>query len=132
MFASQSLVEHVARGLLGLGALMASALLAPTSPWAALALLPVALVALRGCPMCWTLGLIQMVMARARGERPGGRVGRVTRIAARRPPPRGERQAARGAEAETEAEKDGRLEAWESVDRGPGAEQRRAWAARSR
>ncbi|WP_438022182.1 hypothetical protein [Sorangium sp. So ce233] len=75
MFASKSLVEHVARGLLGLGAFAASALLAPAHPWAALALLPVGLVALRGCPMCWTLGLIQTVMARvarARGVRPEG------------------------------------------------------------
>ncbi|WP_437923471.1 hypothetical protein WMF37_31140 [Sorangium sp. So ce291] len=128
MFASKSLVEHVARGLLGFGALTASALLAPTSPWAALALLPVALVALRGCPLCWTLGLIQTVMARARGERPEGpcRPCHSDRCAA--PAPRGERQAARGAEAE----KDRRLEAWESVERGPEAEQRRASAARSR
>ncbi|HTN85859.1 MAG TPA: hypothetical protein VL242_19300 [Sorangium sp.] len=95
MFASKSLVEHVARGLLGFGALTASALLAPTSPWAALALLPVALVALRGCPMCWTLGLLQTVMARARGERPEGpcRPCHADRCAAPAPP----RRAAGGA-----------------------------------
>ncbi|WP_437826603.1 hypothetical protein [Sorangium sp. So ce1153] len=72
MLASRSLVEHLARGVLGFGAVAASALLAPASRWASLALLPVALVALRGCPMCWALGLIQTVMARARGERPEG------------------------------------------------------------
>ncbi|WP_437284288.1 hypothetical protein [Sorangium sp. So ce406] len=73
MFASKSRLEHVARGIVGLVALVAAALLAPAHPWAALALLPVALVALRGCPMCWTLGLIQTVRARAaraRGEEP--------------------------------------------------------------
>ncbi|WP_437933800.1 hypothetical protein [Sorangium sp. So ce341] len=72
MFASKSLAAHAARGVIGLGAFAASALLAPDLPWASIALLPVALVALRGCPMCWTVGLIQAAVARARGERPEG------------------------------------------------------------
>ncbi|WP_437963887.1 hypothetical protein WMF04_29680 [Sorangium sp. So ce260] len=72
MFASKSLVAHVARGVIGFGALAAAVLLARDLLWLSLALLPVALVALRGCPMCWTVGLIQTVAARARGERPEG------------------------------------------------------------
>ncbi|CAN95131.1 MULTISPECIES: hypothetical protein [Sorangium] len=68
MFVSRSLVEHLARGAICLAALVASVLVARASLWLAMALLPVALVAVGGCPMCWTLGLIQMVRARARGE----------------------------------------------------------------
>ena len=64
MFASKSILEHLARGAAGLGALVASAVLAPTQPWLSVALFPLALVALRGCPMCWTVGLIQTVRAR--------------------------------------------------------------------
>ena len=61
MFASKSVLEHVLRGVLGLAALAAAVLLAPHRPWLALAALPVALFALRGCPSCWLLGLIQTV-----------------------------------------------------------------------
>lgn len=68
MFVSRSLVEHFARGAICLAALVASVLVARASLWLAMALLPVALVAVGGCPMCWMLGLIQMVSARARGE----------------------------------------------------------------
>jgi hypothetical protein len=68
MFVSRSLVEHLARGAICLAALVASVLVARASLWLAMALLPVALVAVGGCPMCWALGLIQMVGARARGE----------------------------------------------------------------
>jgi hypothetical protein len=64
MFASKSLLEHLARGTAGLGALVAAVALAPAWPWLSLVLLPLALVALRGCPMCWTVGLIQTVHAR--------------------------------------------------------------------
>lgn len=65
MFASKSLLEHLVRGIVGIGAFVASGPLAVTHPWLALALIPVAFVALRGCPMCWTVGLVQTVLARA-------------------------------------------------------------------
>jgi hypothetical protein len=64
MFASRSILEHLARGAIGIGAFMASGPLASTRPWLALALLPVAFIALRGCPLCWTVGLVQTVLAR--------------------------------------------------------------------
>ncbi len=73
MFASRSLTEHLFRGALGIGALIASVLLAPRSPIASLALVPVALVAFRGCPLCWTLGLAQTVLATLRGRTHSGR-----------------------------------------------------------
>jgi len=59
MFGSKSLAEHLVRGLIGLGALVAAVLLAPRQPWLAVALLPVGLVSLRGCPSCWLMGLIE-------------------------------------------------------------------------
>lgn len=67
MFASRTVTEHLARGAVGLGAFAAAMVLAPSHPWA-LALLPLAFVALRGCPMCWTLGLIETVAAKLRGK----------------------------------------------------------------
>jgi hypothetical protein len=67
MFASRSLAEHLARGVVGLGTFAAAMPLAPSHPWA-LALLPLAFVALRGCPMCWTMGLVETVVAKLRGK----------------------------------------------------------------
>lgn len=61
MFASKSLTEHVARGLIGLGALVAALFLASQQPWLAVAVLLVGLFALRGCPSCWLLGLAETV-----------------------------------------------------------------------
>lgn len=57
MFASRSVPVHVARGVLGLVALVAAIALAPTSGWFLL-LLPLTVVLWRGCPTCWLMGLI--------------------------------------------------------------------------
>jgi hypothetical protein len=73
MFASRSLAAHLVRGGVGLGALAATALWAPHAAWLALPLLLLALVALRGCPMCWTIGLVQTWLARTRGKGAGPR-----------------------------------------------------------
>lgn len=60
-FASESLPRHLIRGALGFGLIGAGlGLAAILSPFALL-LAPAGLVALRGCPMCWTLGLIQTI-----------------------------------------------------------------------
>ena len=68
MFASKSLVEHGARGVIGLGAFACAVFLAPHQPWLALAALPVGMLALRGCPSCWLLGLVEtVVLRRAKG-----------------------------------------------------------------
>ena len=71
MFASSSITEHVVRGAVGIGAFAGAALCGAQSPLLALALLPVALVALRGCPMCWTMGLIETIANRVRGQSDG-------------------------------------------------------------
>jgi hypothetical protein len=68
MFASRTLVEHLARGALGLGALALSVALGTEAPWLLALTLPVALLALRGCPMCWTVGLIETVVAKLQGR----------------------------------------------------------------
>ncbi|WP_139984104.1 hypothetical protein [Nocardioides litoris] len=58
MFASRSVAEHVARGVLGLVLLVAGIALAQAvSAWWLL-LLPLTVVLWRGCPTCWVMGLI--------------------------------------------------------------------------
>ncbi len=58
-FASKSLSEHLVRGGVGLGALIGSIALIPVAGLVSLLLLPVGVVALRGCPTCWAIGLMQ-------------------------------------------------------------------------
>lgn len=60
-FASRSLPAHLARGTIGFGSVAAAIALAPVIGWAGLLLLPVGVVALRGCPVCWTIGLVQTI-----------------------------------------------------------------------
>jgi hypothetical protein len=71
MFASNSLAEHLPRGALGAGAFAAAVALAPAG-WPPLLLVPLALVASRGCPLCWLTGLVQTLWASARGRRTPG------------------------------------------------------------
>ncbi len=55
--ASGSISEHLLRGAAGLiAAVLAIALLARVGP-VSLALLPLTVLAWRGCPTCWTVGL---------------------------------------------------------------------------
>ncbi|MFF2039418.1 hypothetical protein ACFVVX_03235 [Kitasatospora sp. NPDC058170] len=60
-FASASLPRHLVRGVVGFGSLVASFALIPVFGPLTLLLLPVGVLALRGCPMCWTIGLVQTV-----------------------------------------------------------------------
>ena len=62
-FASASLSRHLARGAIGFGAVVASFALMPAVGPGGL-LLPVGLVALRGCPTCWAIGLLQTLSRR--------------------------------------------------------------------
>ena len=58
-----ALARHLLRGLAA-AALIAAALLPPGGPtWTAILLLPAAMLLLRGCPMCWLLGLAERVRA---------------------------------------------------------------------
>ena len=65
-FASASLAEHLLRGMLGFGALIAALLSGTEYPLAALALFVLALLVMRGCPSCWTIGLIGTCRLRGR------------------------------------------------------------------
>ena len=72
MFASRSIAGHLARGTIGLSALATAIALGPVRPLIALALVPIALVALRGCPACWAIGLIQTLAVRLGARRRAG------------------------------------------------------------
>ncbi|MFE1443570.1 hypothetical protein [Streptomyces sp. NPDC058739] len=62
-FAGATVPRHLARGAVGFGALAASLALLPVSGPISLLLAPVGLIALRGCPMCWAIGLMETVSA---------------------------------------------------------------------
>ncbi|WP_435613143.1 hypothetical protein [Streptomyces sp. bgisy159] len=62
-FAGDSVPRHLARGTLGFGALIASLALLPVTGPVSLLLAPAGLIALRGCPMCWAIGLAETVSA---------------------------------------------------------------------
>jgi len=63
-FASPRLRTHLLRGAGGLGALALALWLQPTSAWLSVALVPLAIWLLKGCPMCWTIGLFETVAQR--------------------------------------------------------------------
>ncbi|SDR79959.1 hypothetical protein SAMN04488570_0421 [Nocardioides scoriae] len=56
LFASRSVAEHVVRGVVGLVLVVLALAYAGTTAWALLLVVP-AVVAWRGCPTCWALGL---------------------------------------------------------------------------
>ena len=67
-FASSSVARHLVRGVLGLGLLVAAFALIPVIGAVSLLIAPLGVVALRGCPTCWALGLAQTI-SRGRLER---------------------------------------------------------------
>lgn len=67
-YASKSLPVHLARGFAGFGLIATSIALAPVVGWISLLALPLGVLALRGCPTCWAIGLAQ-TLSRGRLER---------------------------------------------------------------
>ncbi len=68
MFGSASLGAHLMRGAAAV-ALLAWAIFHQTAhPWLSLVAGVAALVALRGCPVCWTLGLVETLSRDRRGS----------------------------------------------------------------
>ncbi|MCX5394704.1 hypothetical protein [Streptomyces sp. NBC_00094] len=67
-FASKSVPRHLARGAVGFGLIVGSIALVPVAGPATLLAAPLALIAFRGCPTCWMVGLAQTV-SRGRLER---------------------------------------------------------------
>lgn len=62
-FASQTLTAHLFRGAAAFGLLYWAISQQHTHPVWALAAGALALVAMRGCPVCWAIGLVQTVIA---------------------------------------------------------------------
>lgn len=68
MFGSAFLGAHLMRGAAA-AALLAWAIVHQTAhPWLSLGAGVAALVALRGCPMCWTVGLVETLSQGRRGS----------------------------------------------------------------
>ncbi|MFI8964639.1 hypothetical protein ACIGO8_21285 [Streptomyces sp. NPDC053493] len=67
-YASKSVPRHLARGAVGFGLIIGSIALVPVAGPATLLAAPLALIAFRGCPTCWMVGLAQTV-SRGRLER---------------------------------------------------------------
>lgn len=65
-FASRTITRHLLRGAAGLLLLLWAIGQFATQPVVAVAAAGAAVVALRGCPMCWTVGLIETVASRVR------------------------------------------------------------------
>jgi hypothetical protein len=66
MFGSTSIAAHLTRGVIA-AALIAWAVLDQSSnPAFAVIAIALAIVAMRGCPMCWVLGLVETVGNRMR------------------------------------------------------------------
>ena len=61
IFGNRTIGLHLLRGVLGLAALYMSFSTFRGSTWATLICLGAALFLLKGCPMCWTLGLIETI-----------------------------------------------------------------------
>ncbi|QNS08386.1 hypothetical protein [Streptomyces xanthii] len=67
-FASKSVPRHLARGAIGFGLIAGSIALVPAFGPVTLLAAPLALIAFRGCPTCWAVGLTQTI-SRGRLER---------------------------------------------------------------
>jgi hypothetical protein len=60
-FASTSVPRHLIRGGIGFGALIGAFALLPAVGLYSLLLLPLGVLALRGCPTCWMIGLAETI-----------------------------------------------------------------------
>jgi hypothetical protein len=69
-FASQSLAGYLLRGAVAFGLLYWAIVLQQAQPFVALLAGAGALVAMRGCPVCWTVGLVETIGQKFR-HRPG-------------------------------------------------------------
>ena len=73
LFASNTLTGHVVRGAIAFALLYAAITQQHQHPWWALLAGALSLVAMRGCPICWTIGLAETIGQRwraTRGRRP--------------------------------------------------------------
>jgi hypothetical protein len=67
-FASQSLAEHLLRGAVAFTQLYWALAHQQAQPLMALLAGAGALVAMRGCPVCWTIGLVETLGQKLKGR----------------------------------------------------------------
>lgn len=65
MYCSTSVTAHLMRGALALACILGAMTWTPYF-WPALALLPLAVYLMRGCPACWLVGLLEAIRHRGR------------------------------------------------------------------
>ena len=68
VFASRTIWEQLTRGVIGIGAFTCAVLWTASYPWLAWLAIPVGVLAFRGCPMCWTVGLVMTIVAKVQGR----------------------------------------------------------------
>lgn len=61
---NSSVAVHLLRGAIGFGALAASLATVNQTWWPTFVLMPIALWMLKGCPVCWTVGLFETIAHR--------------------------------------------------------------------
>ena len=64
LFATQTLTGHMIRGVVALALLYLAIGQQHVHPGASLLAGLLALVAMRGCPVCWTIGLVETIQQR--------------------------------------------------------------------
>ena len=69
VFASRSITGHLVRGAIAASLLMWAVLHQQSHPALAIIALLLAVVAMRGCPACWTVGLVETVGQKLTGRR---------------------------------------------------------------
>ena len=68
MFGSPTITGHLSRGVIGGGALTGAVVWSSSHPMFAMLAVLTALAAFRGCPMCWTIGLVETISAKVSGR----------------------------------------------------------------
>ena len=66
MFASRTIAAHLLRGLIAAALITWALLHQSSSPAFAAAAGVLAVIVMRGCPLCWTLGLLETIGERIR------------------------------------------------------------------
>ena len=70
-FGNRTIAIHLIKGAGGFAALALSLWTLESSVLPSLVLIPLALYLLRGCPTCWTLGLMETIAMRVHARREG-------------------------------------------------------------
>jgi hypothetical protein len=70
VFASTSLWQHLLRGIVGIGLFVWAVQISGAMPVPSLGLGIAALIVLKGCPLCWLIGLFEVVQQSQRSMLP--------------------------------------------------------------